>query len=371
MADIEIQKQTDGALIALPVRLDSGLIGRNWSALFHELERLKPTRLTVDASALEFLDGAGIAFLLTLEKMQSRFEGILDIQHLDSQLQQLVNNNSLDGLAEAVAAPGSFRMVNEELGKAGYAIYNDFKVQIAFLGELGYKLTWYLAHPTHIRWSTLWSLMEKAGADAINITSLLGFLIGLILAFQMAVLMAQFGAEVYVADAIVLVMFREMGPLITAFVLASRSGSAYAAEIGTMKVNEELDALHTFGIDPIRFLVAPRVLAMILALPLLTLFNIIFALFGAQAVMAMLGISSVVFWDRCQTAAGLTDLFSGLAKTFVFGYFIAAIGCLRGLYTGQGASAVGQSATSAVVSSIVMIVILDGVFAVVYYFLGI
>ena len=178
--------------------------------------------------------------------------------------------------------------------------------------------------------------------------------------------MGQFGAEVYVADLIVLSMFKEMGPLITAFVLASRSGSAYAAEIGTMKVNEELDALHTFGMDPVRFLVVPRVLALTLVLPLLTLFNILAALFGAQAVMSLLGISPIVFWDRCRQTADLVDLFGGLAKTLVFGYFIAAIGCLRGLYTGKGASAVGDSATRAVVTCIVMIVVVDGIFAVVY-----
>jgi phospholipid/cholesterol/gamma-HCH transport system permease protein len=137
-----------------------------------------------------------------------------------------------------------------------------------------------------------------------------------------------------------------------------------------MKVNEELDALHTFGLDPVRFLVAPRVIALVGALPLLTLFNIVFALFGAQAVMAMMGISPTVFWDHCRSAADLDDLFSGLVKTLVFGYFIAAIGCLRGLYTGKGASAVGDSATNAVVTSIVMIVVVDGIFAVIYYSLG-
>jgi phospholipid/cholesterol/gamma-HCH transport system permease protein len=226
-------------------------------------------------------------------------------------------------------------------------------------------------HPLRIRWKDFFLLAEKAGADAISITALLGFLIGLILAFQSAVAMGRFGAQVYVADLIVLSMFKEMGPLITAFVLASRSGSAYAAEIGTMKVNEELDALHTFGMDPVRFLVVPRVLALFTVLPLLTLFHILFALIGAMAVMVLLGIPSVVFWDRCRESADLVDLFSGLAKTFVFGYFIAAIGCLRGLMTGKGASAVGDSATRAVVTCIVMIVVVDGIFAVVYYYLGI
>lgn len=239
------------------------------------------------------------------------------------------------------------------------------------MGELAYKLIVSLMHPGRIRWKDFLLLTEKAGADAITITALMGFLIGLILAFQSAVAMGQFGAEVYVADLIVLSMFKEMGPLISAFILASRSGSAYAAEIGTMKVNEELDALHTFGMDPIRFLAVPRVLALVTALPLLTLFNILLALFGAQAVMQLVGVSHVVFWDRCRESADLVDLFGGLIKTVVFGYFIAAIGCQRGLNTGKGASAVGDAATRSVVTCIVMIVVVDGIFAVAYYYLGI
>ena len=248
---------------------------------------------------------------------------------------------------------------------------DDLKQVLSFWGELTYKLMVSLLHPHRIRWGDFWLLTEKAGANAINITILLGFLIGLILAFQSAIAMAQFGAQIYVADLIVLTMFKEMAPLITAFILASRSGSAYAAEIGTMKVNEELDALNTFGLDPVRFLVVPRVLALVAALPLLTLFNNLFSLLGAQVVMGILGFSPLVFWERCRDAATLTDFFSGMVKTVVFGYFIAVIGCLRGLQTGKGASAVGDSATRAVVSCIVMIVVVDGIFAVVYYALGI
>jgi phospholipid/cholesterol/gamma-HCH transport system permease protein len=371
MSAIEVQKKDDGALIKLSGRLDAECVGRNWSAVFQQLQRSAPDKIIIDASALKDLDGAGIAFLLSIQRTQEDSNRSFEIIHLIPSFQQLLQDSTLEGLADASASSSSFRQVAEDLGQAGYSILDDLKIQVSFLGELAYKLVTSLLKPHQIRWREFWYLAEKAGADAINITSLLGFLIGVILAFQMAVLMAQFAAEVYVADAMVLIMFREMGPLMTAFVLASRSGSAYAAEIGTMKVNEELDALHTFGMDPVRFLVVPRALTMVTVLPLLTLFNIVAALFGAQAVMAMVGVSPIVFWDRCRQAADLVDLFSGVAKTLVFGYFIAAIGCLRGLYTGKGASAVGDSATRAVVTCIVMIVVVDGVFAVVYYFLGI
>jgi phospholipid/cholesterol/gamma-HCH transport system permease protein len=371
MADMKIEKQKDIAVIKLSSRLDSDSVGKNWSSTFLELRQSKPSKLTVDASGLDNIDGAGIAFLLSLQRTQQDAQNDFEIIHLKSSFQQLLQDSTLDGLAVKSAPISSFRQVAEDLGEAGYSILNDLKSQVSFLGELSYRLFVSLMNPHRIRWKDFLLLAEKAGADAINITALLGFLIGLILAFQSAVAMGQFGAEVYVADLIVLSMFKEMGPLITAFVLASRSGSAYAAEIGTMKVNEELDALHTFGMDPVRFLVVPRVLALTMVLPLLTLFNILAALFGAQAVMSLIGISPIVFWDRCRQAADLVDLFGGLFKTFVFGFFIAAIGCLRGLYTGKGASAVGDSATRAVVTCIVMIVVVDGIFAVIYYYLGI
>jgi len=205
----------------------------------------------------------------------------------------------------------------------------------------------------------------------VGITALLGFLIGLILAFQSAVAMQKFGVEVFVADLVVIGLFRELGPLITAFVLASRSGSAFAAELGTMKVNEEVDALVTMGLDPVEFLVLPRLIAAVCVLPLLTMFNHLFGLIGCGIVMTSLDVPVVTYIERIREAADLVDLMSGLVKTFVFGTLIAGIGCLRGLQTGTGPSAVGDSATRAVVSGIVAIVVADGIFAVLYYFLGI
>ncbi|MHC4187872.1 MAG: MlaE family ABC transporter permease, partial [Planctomycetota bacterium] len=199
---------------------------------------------------------------------------------------------------------------------------------------------------------------------------LLGFLIGLILAFQSAIAMQKFGAQIYVADLVVIVLFRELGALITAVIFAARSGSAFAAEIGTMKVNEEIDALTTMGLDPVKFLAVPRMLAGLFMMPLLTMFNLLFGLIGCGMVMASLGFPFVTFMNRIQQACSLSDFTGGMIKTFVFGMIIAVVGCLRGLQTKTGASAVGDSATKAVVTSIIAIVIVDGVFAVVYYYIG-
>ena len=191
------------------------------------------------------------------------------------------------------------------------------------------------------------------------------------MAFQSAIPMRQFGAEIYVADLVSLSMLRELGPLMTAIIVAGRSGSAFAAEIGTMKVNEEINALTTMGLDPVRFLVVTRVIGAVLMMPLLTLFSNLMGLVGGAIVFLSFDFPLVTYYQQVLSAVHLKDLNGGLAKAFVFGILVAAIGCLRGLQTRTGASAVGLSATRAVVSGIVLIVVADGVFSVVFYYLGI
>jgi phospholipid/cholesterol/gamma-HCH transport system permease protein len=176
---------------------------------------------------------------------------------------------------------------------------------------------------------------------------------------------------VYVANLIGLSILREMGPLMTAIVVAGRSGSAYAAEIVTMKVREEIDALITMGLEPVRFLVVTRVLAAVIMTPLLTIFANAVGIIGGAVVLRSLGYSWTTFYHQVQLAVGYGSLMGGLAKAFAFGILVAAIGCLRGLQTGTGPRAVGESTTSAVLSGIILIVIADGIFSVVYYYLGV
>jgi phospholipid/cholesterol/gamma-HCH transport system permease protein len=225
--------------------------------------------------------------------------------------------------------------------------------------------------PKKLRWKDVLLTAESAGADAFGIISLVGFLLGLILAYQSVHSLKDFGAEIYVADIVSLSLFRELGPLMTAIVLAGRSGSAFAAEIGTMKVNEEIDALTTMGLDPVRFLALPRIIAAVIVTPLLSLFSCLFGLVGAGLVMLIRGFPVLTYLTQVRDAVDVVDLSGGLVKAFVFGVLIASIGCLRGLQTKLGARSVGISATRAVVSGIVLIVIADGIFAVVYNLLEI
>jgi len=194
---------------------------------------------------------------------------------------------------------------------------------------------------------------------------------GMILAFQSAVPMKRFGAEIFVADLIGLAMLRELGPLLTAILLAGRSGAAFAAEIGTMRVNQEVDALTTMGLDPVRFLVTPRIIAALLMTPLLTVFAGLVGMIGGAVTMTSFSIPFVTFVKEVDGAVNLDDFLAGFVKSFVFAVLVAGIGCLRGLQTRAGASAVGDSATRAVVSGIILLVVVDGVFALIYFLLDI
>jgi len=207
--------------------------------------------------------------------------------------------------------------------------------------------------------------------NAVPIIILLGFLIGLILAFQSAGPMAQYGAGIFVMDLVAITLIRELGPLITAIIVAGRSGSAFAAEIGTMKVNDEVNALITMGLNPVSYLAVPKVLAGILVMPLLTILTNLAGLIGAALVVLSMGYPLITIINRVINAVGLGDLLTGLGKTLVFGLLIAGIGCLKGLQTKAGAQSVGVSTTSAVVSGIILIIVADGVFAVIFYYLGI
>lgn len=371
MNNLDYRQENDALVIVPHGNLNVKMVERFCEQIWKKIAAINPLRILVDGSDTSTCDGAGIAFLLELKELQQQQQRSFALEGFRDDLLELVQSSSIECDVSMPAEVSFFRRIAEDVGHAGYQMVADIRQEIAFMGELVYRSVSLMAHPSRIRWGELSLLTEKAGANGVGITSLLGFLIGLILAFQSAVALRMFGAQVYVADLVVLCMFRELGPLITAFILASRSGSAYAAELGTMKVNEELDALTTCGLDPMRFLIVPRVLALILVLPLLTMFNNLFSLLGAELVMIGLGYSPSIFWDHVTSTAGLNDLFGGLLKTVFFGFLIGGIGCSQGMQTGKGASAVGNSATRAVVSCMVMLVAVDFIFAIVYYILGI
>lgn len=208
---------------------------------------------------------------------------------------------------------------------------------------------------------------QRATFDGLPISAGIGFLLGVILAFQSAAALQMFGVEVYVADLLTIGLFRELGPLVTAIVLAGRSGSAFAAEIGTMKVNEELDALRTMGLSPSGFLVAPRVVAALCAMPILTIFAELAGLVGGAIVLQLMNVPTVVFWSHVSETSTLFMIVFGLAKGALFGLLVGLIGCVAGMRTKSTADGVGVAATSAVVGGIIAIAVSDGLLAVISY----
>jgi phospholipid/cholesterol/gamma-HCH transport system permease protein len=213
--------------------------------------------------------------------------------------------------------------------------------------------------------------MQKTGVDALPIVALISFLLGLIMAFMSAVQLQQFGANIYVASLVSLAMTRELGPIMTAIIVAGRSGSSFAAEIGTMKINEEVDALFTMGFDPTRFLVVPKMIASVIVIPLLTLFSDVFAILGGLAVgVSMLDLTINSYLAQTLKTLTLFDVFWGFLKSIVFAFLIAWIGCLRGFQVKGGADAVGRATTSAVVSSIFMIILVNSIFSIILRYWG-
>ncbi len=371
-ASLETLPTPDGGLrLKLTGRLDAAATGAVWKQAQKVLAQRPSPHLLIDASEISTCDSAGIGLLVELGRRQLQAGHRYEITGLSEENQKLLNLFDPADFMDAKPEEPQCCSLPIEIGKASLSFWNHLITLVAFIGELVVALFAAMRHPRKVRWKDAFLIFERAGINALPIITLISFLVGLIMAFQSAIPMRQFGAEIYVANLISLSMLRELGPLMTAIILAGRSGSAFAAELGTMKVNEEIDALTTMGLDPVRFLVVTRLLAALAATPLLTIFAGMVGVIGGSVVLLTMGYPLITYINQVLSAVDITDLLSGLAKTFVFGILIAGIGCLQGLTTRGGASGVGDSATKAVVTGIILIVVTDGIFAVVYYYLGI
>jgi phospholipid/cholesterol/gamma-HCH transport system permease protein len=252
------------------------------------------------------------------------------------------------------------------VGRAVADVLRSGETFVVFLGLATIAFARLLVGRARFRWSDLALAMQQAGALALPIVSLISVLIGLILAFVGAIQLRQFGVQLYVANLVAIGMLREMGAIMTAIIMAGRTGAAYAAELGTMQVNEELDALQTLGFSPMEFLVLPRMLALVLMMPLLCLYaDVLGVLGGALIGVTILDLPWVEYWNQTLNAMTLNNFLIGVFKSSVFGVIIALAGCLKGMTSGRSAAAVGLATTSAVVTAIVLIVAVDGLFAVV------
>lgn len=331
-----------------------------------------PKTLNIDLAQVDYLDGAGIAFLIDLQHAQTAAGGKVALLNLNPRYAPLIAQ--YQPIDDLFPKPDTNHHESLSLivriGRGTAAVLEDGRNQIVFIGKLASSLGWACRNPRLVRWNDFINVGVEAGVAALPIVSLVAFLIGVILAFQSAIGLKQFGAETFVANLVSLSIFRELGPLMTAILLAGRSSAAFAAEIGTMTVNNEVDALVTGGIDPIRFLVLPRLLAGLLVAPILSLFSDLIGIFAASLTMLAYQVPFVTFYEAVLKTIHINDIMSGLTKSLLFGLIIAGVGCLRGMQTGTGAAAVGLSATRAVVTSLILIVMVDGLFAYISYKTG-
>ena len=257
------------------------------------------------------------------------------------------------------------------VGNDALEFVSGWRESLAFIGGATMALGRFFTGRARYQKSELWQLIQDTGARAFGIVSLISFLVGIIMAFVGAVQLQQFGAGIYVANLVGLAMAREMGPMMTAIIMAGRTGAAFAAQLGTMRVNEEIDALSTMGIDPMEFLVTPRMVALMVMMPLLALYALVVGILGGLIVgVGMLDLGVTEFVLQLQRSVGFEQVAIGLVKALVFGVLVALSGCLRGMQCGNSSQAVGLAATSAVVTSIVLIVVTDGLFAVLLNVMG-
>ena len=329
-------------------------------------------RLIVETSDLTGWDSALLTFLLKLEELCAQRQVVFDHAALPQGVQRL--------LALATAVPerqGARREVVREsllvrLGQGALAGAESMREFLTFLGQVALAFGQFMRGRARFRGVDLALIVQACGAQALPIVSLISFLVGLILAFVGATQLRPFGAQIYVANLVGLGMAREMGAMMTGIIMAGRTGAAFAAQLGTMTVNQEIDALTTMGLTPMEFLVVPRLLALGMMVPLLCIYaDLVGILGGAVVGIGMLHIEPAQYYQQTLSALHLSDFIVGLIKGAVFGILVALAGCLRGMQCGRSASAVGEAATSAVVTGIVWIIVSDALLTVIYNVLGV
>lgn len=351
------------ASIVLEGRITAYTAGPVWQAALDTLAKNPNRPVVVDAARLEQIDDVGIAFLFDLLRQQRPPTAKVEITNLSPDFAALVAGYDPKDFVQ----PPKVRQrigVFEHMGRATEAQIAYAEQMVDFLGDCARAAWGAIRRPGSNRWGEILDVATEAGANAVPIILLVGFLMGVIIAFEIGLVAQQFGAVIFVVNGVGVAMLRELGPLMTAIVFAGRTGAAFAAQIGTQKVNEEVNAITTFGLSPVQFLVLPRLIAATLMVPLLAILADVVGIFGGALVMVGFNIGFLQFYNQLLGAVSAGDFVIGIVKAAVFGLAIAVIGCQRGLATGAGATSVGLSTTSAVVTSIVMIVVIDGIFTI-------
>jgi phospholipid/cholesterol/gamma-HCH transport system permease protein len=359
-ARLSIERRDGRVVLAFAGRLDAVSIGPLWRRAIRSGQQARGSQLVLDLTRVTFCDVAGATFLASVEAAHGDHAQPIGAEAPVAELLDRARAAIRPAApAGPVSQPTAWQYVTETVQLVA--------ASIAFIGEAALAFAHLPRHRRMLRLPDLLRTIDQAGVRSLPLIILLGYLIGLILAFQSAIPMRRFGADLYVANLVAISLLRELGPLLASVILAGRTGSAFAAELGTMKVNEEIDALRTMGLDPMTMLVLPRVIASMLVIPLMTLVLELAGLLGMTTVLRGFGFPLITISRQVQNWVGTSDLYGGLFKSVCFGMAVAAIGCRAGLGTGLGPRAVGLSTTAAVVGGIVVTIALDGMFALVFY----
>jgi phospholipid/cholesterol/gamma-HCH transport system permease protein len=341
----------------------------SWQNVRRLAQPPKP-RMEFDLSGVDHLDGAATALLLDLRSELAAAGAAAEIVGAQGPVRAMLELYGAHPPRPTAKEPPARIGILDEIGRHVLTTLGEAR-GLDFIGDVAIAGTQAVRRPSTVNWADIPRLMERAGADGLPIVAMINFLVGMVTAFQAAIQLKQVGANIFVADLVGLSMTRELAPLMTAIIVAGRSGAAFAAELGTMRVSEEVDALRTLGLDPYQFLVFPRVLALMLVLPLLTIMADLVGIAGGLLVaMLTLDLTPNAYLVETQAAVGLWDVFSGCLKTVFFGLNISLIACQRGLATHGGAEGVGRSTTSAVVTSLFAIVVVDAIFTVLFNAVG-
>ena len=328
-------------------------------------------RIAFDAAAVGSWDSVLPSFVLRFRQLAAAQGAELATDGLPEGAARLVRLAAAVPPQTQAGAPAGLPLL-DRLGKNLLGWLAGAEDAVTFLGETAVALWRFVTGRANLRAQDFWLGIQQSGANALPIIGLISLLVGMIQAFVGGSQLALFGAQVFVANLVAIAMLREMGPLMAALIMTGRTGSAYAAELGTMQVNEEIDALRGLGISPIEFLVLPRVLALALMMPLLAIYANLFGVLGGAVVgVGVLGISPITYYEQSLQFVRLQDMAVGIGKAAVFGVLVGLAGCLRGIRSGRNAASVGSSTTAAVVSGIVVVIIADFVVNVLAHVLGI
>lgn len=355
--------------IKLEGQLDFADAAALWTRLRQRTSIVKRGEtLNFDMTLVESVDGGTMALLVHLRnelKLRGVHSEFVGARGSVQDLVRLYHGHDKPVRKRRRRPRGSL----EQIGAGTVAFFDSVKQVLGFLGDMLLAVVGLLREPRTGNWREVPHIMEKTGADAVPIVVLINFLVGFVMAFQGAGQLKQFGANLFVADLVGVSMTRELGPLMTAIIVCGRSGAAFAAELGTMKVSEEIDALRTMGFGPVRYLVLPRTLAVMIVVPMLTLLADLVGIIGGLFVgIFSLDLTIGAYFTETRGAVSPWDVFSGVLKSFVFALAIALIACQQGFATSGGAEGVGRRTTSSVVFILFSLILIDAAFTVAFYY---